>query len=540
MKNKLLFAFILSISLLGCIKESDFDFSKSQGVEIDGTYGIALFNDEFTSMRILKRFDSLNQIFINDDGYISYIAGQNSSSLIGNDYIVLTDQAFNNNMPISPTVVTAFNSASVGTSVYDSSTFDWILGLNPYEIDSIIYKSGTFNIEISSTLTIPVNVSFKIESLFNPSGNAYFDNFNIPISSTSSNNTDLSGYKADLTLNGSNSNRLRVKMIIRMDKNSPLDMLGSGQQVNYDLNFQNQKFKKIHGYFGNSPMIIPSKTLEIKLFELSSGDGNITVEDPRLNLYFDNTYGMAVQINSLMPFEAKEQDGTITPITGVSLPFTIDRPAQIFETKRSKLTLKSPQVNVKQLIESNITEVHFGAGAVINPGGINKNFALDTSKVTMISEIELPFYGSFKNFGFEDTAVFTPPKDAEILEYAEIKLIIENTLAVGLNFQIYFIDSLNGLKVDSLFTDLDKTQVIPAAPVDVNGKVVNASRKTTLFRVDQTLLKKLNAKNVNKIIIKAEALSFNNGNTPVKVYPEDKIVIKAGVKVKAKGTIKSK
>lgn len=540
MKNKLLFAFILSISLLGCIKESDFDFSKSQGVEIDGTYGIALFNDEFTSMRILKRFDSLNQIFINDDGYISYIAGQNSSSLIGNDYIVLTDQAFNNNMPISPTVVTAFNSASVGTSVYDSSTFDWILGLNPYEIDSILYKEGTFNIALTSSLTIPVNISFKLESLFNPSGSAYTDNFNIPASSTSSNNTALNGYKADLTLNGSNTNRLRVKMVVRLDKNSPLDVLSAGQKVSYDLKFQNQKFKKIHGYFGNSPMLIPAKTLDIKLFELASGEGNITVEDPRLNLYFDNTYGMAVQINSLIPFEAKEQDGTITPISGVSLPFIIDRPAQIFETKRSKLTLKSPEVNVKQLIESKISEVHFGAGAVINPGGITKNFALDTSRVTMISEIELPFYGSFKNFGFEDTAVFTPPKDADILEYAEIKLIIENTLAVGLKFQIYFIDSLNGLKVDSLFTDLDKTQVIPAAPVDVNGKVVNASRKTTLFRVDQTLLKKLNAKNVNKIIIKAEALSFNNGNTPVKVYPEDKIVIKAGVKVKAKGTIKSK
>ncbi|MCO6495534.1 MAG: hypothetical protein J5I91_07650 [Bacteroidetes bacterium] len=533
-----LLSLLLLVSLTGCIKESDFNFSKSRGIEIDGTYGTALFNDEFTALEMLKRYDSLNQIFINDEGYISYIAGQNSSSLIGNDYIVLTDQTFSNSMSISPSVITAFNSASIGTSVFDSSTFDWVMNLNPYEIDSIIYKEGTLNLQLSSTLTIPVSISFMFESLLQPNGNSFSNNFTIPSASSASSNTDISGYKADLTLNGSNTNRLRVKMLVRLDKQSVSDNILPGQQLNYDLNFQNQKFKRIFGYFGNEPLSIPTKNLEIGLFELASGQGNIVAEDPRLNLYFDNTYGMKVQIQTLSPFMAKKQDASLIPITGVTLPFSIERPQNIYDSKQSKLTLKSPQVNVKQLIESKITEIIFGAGAKINPDGITKNFALDTSRVTMTSEIELPFYGSFKNFGFEDTSDFTPPKDAEIIEYAEIKLIVENTLPIGLNFQIYFLDSSTNQTVDSLFKDFDQTHVIPSANVDANGKVINTVHKTTFFRVNQAMLKKLNERNATKIRIRAEALSFNNGNTPVKVFPDNKIVIKAGVKVKAKGIIK--
>lgn len=539
MKNKLLFTFILSVLLWGCIKESDFDFNKSKGIEIDGTYGVALFNDQFTAMDLLRRYDSLNQIFINDEGYISYIAGQNSSSLIGNDYIVLTDQSAGNTMPMSAPFIVAFNSASVGTSLYDSITFDWVFNLNPYEIDSIIYKEGTLNVLLNSTLQIPANVSFIIESFLTPSNVPYNGNFNIPANNSTSDNVDIAGYKADLTLNGMNTNRLRVKMLIRLDKNSVSDIITSGQNISYNLNIVNQKFKRIFGYFGNAPLNIPTRNLEVKLFELASGEGNISAEDPRFNLYFDNTYGMAVRINTLIPFEAKKQDGSTMPITGVALPFTIDRPAQIFNNKRSTLILKSPQVNVKQLIESNITDIQFGAQADINPGGITNNFALDTSRVTMTSEIELPFYGSFKNFGFVDTAEFTAPKDADIIDYAEIKLIIENTLPVGLNFQIYFLDSVNNVAVDSVFKTLSQTEVVVPAPVDGNGKVTNASRKTTYIRLDQVLLKKLNAQNVNKIGIKAEALSFNNGNTPVKIYPDNKIVIKAGIKTRAKGIIKN-
>lgn len=537
MKVKSLLIGLSFFSLTGCLKTEDLDLNKSKGVEIDGTYGIALFNDNFTALKILKRLDSLNKIFINDEGYISYIAGQNSSSLIGNDYIVITNQSEGGSFSLPPAVVTLFNAAPNGTTVSDSSSENWFFDIPPYELDSIIYKSGDLLLETSSTFTIPMEVTITIEDLLRPNGALFSHTLILSGAGSNQATIDMSGFKADFTLKGTNHSRLRLKTKVSMTKNSGADFVTGVQQISYNVGVSNQVFKKIHGYFGQEPLVIPTDTLEVDLYQSATGDGDIRIEEPRLNLYFDNSYGMGVRINTLSPFFGRKGDGTVIPITGVSLPFTIDRANTVGETKRSTLILKEPEVNINEIADAYVKEIEFGASATINPGGVAKNFALDTSRVTLTSEIEIPFYGSFKNFNIETETNFTPPKDADILEFAEIKLIIENTFAFGLSFQVYFMDSMNNT-VDSLFKTIEQTNIIPTASVDNTGKVINAAFKTTFIKLDQALLKKMQAQNVTKLKVRVEALSFNQGNTPVKVYPENGIIIKAGLKVKIKGIVK--
>jgi len=538
--KKLLIVVYSAFVLLGqsCIKSEDFDLSKSKGIELDGTYGIALFSDEFTALKMLKRFDSLNQIIVNDDGYISYIAGQNSSSILGSDFIQINDQNFSHAITANAAKSSAFAALPVGNSIEDSSTVNWILSVGSYELDSILFKSGFFTIDIANEHNVPLQATVEIPGLKLTNGTSFKENIVVNRLNAGSYSLNLQGTRLDLTQNGTQFNRLQVKLKVAFNKGSLSDALLTGRSVGFNLRIADPQFKIIYGYFGNDAISIPPSKVTIELFEASSNDGSVFFENPKLNLYLDNSYGLDVQLTALSPFRGIDLNDNPIPITGVSLPFIIDRANTIGEKRRTTKILQSPQVNIRQLAEAPVKEIEFGGQGVINPSGKQKNFALDTSRVTLTSEIELPFYGSFKNFGFDSKSAFTPPADADILAFAEIKLIIENGFGFGLKMQVFYLDS-NDNVVDSLFQTVDAQNVIPTANVNpATGKVINKTVKTTIIRLDQATLIKMNERGVTQIRLRTEALSYNNGNTSFKVYPDDSMIIKAGLKVKVKGVVK--
>lgn len=521
-----------------CIKTEDFDLSKSKGIEIDATYGIALFNDEFTAIKMLKRFDSLNQVIVNDEGYISYIAGQNSSSLIGSDFITLNNQTFNSSISATVPFANAFNSLSVGNSISDSFSSTWTFSVSPYELDSIWLKGGSLSIDIANEQNASATAVVEIPGLRLTDGSSFTQSISINRLNSANFQLNLQGTRLDLTKQATPYNRLMVKIKITFNKSAMSDAILAGRNVNFTMGVLDPQFKRIYGYFGNEAITIPTSKVSINLFDASTNDGSVYFENPKLNLYIDNSYGMTVQLNTLNPFNGIDLDNNTIPITGVSMPFTIDRANLIGEKRRTTRILQAPQVNVLQLAAAPVKEIEFGAQGVINPAGKEKNFALDTSLVTLTSEIELPFYGYFRNFGFDTKTSFTPPSDADILEFAEIKLIIENGFGFGLKAQVYYLDA-NDVVVDSLFKTVDAQNIIPTANVNpITGKVINKTVKTTFIKLDQATLQKMNNQGVTQIRLKAEALSYNNGNTSFKVFPEDSMIIKAGLKVKAKGVVK--
>jgi hypothetical protein len=539
MKKLLLITTFLSILIFSCVKRDDFDrFSKIKGIELDGTYGIALFNDKIAVEDFFGELSDLGQIIVNPDGYLSYIAGAFSTSLIGNEYIQIPNQNLNGTISFPNAAVNTFNAAPVGSSVQDSASETWSFNITSIELDSLIYKAGALVINVNSSFTIPISISFKIEDLYRANGAVYQETINVPALSTRQANLNLTGCKSDFTLKGTDHSKLKVTTTISASKSNITDNISIFQNLSFTLDIQNQEFSKIFGYFGQQGMNFPTSTLALSLFNntSSTGSGNINIVDPRINLYFDNSFGMDIQINTISPFLGRTEAGSTINITGFSLPLTLNRPTVFGGISRTPRILKEPEVNLKTLADAPVKEIDFGASASINPGGVTKNYALDTSRVVLITEIEIPFHGTLNDLQIESSTSFTPPEQADIIDFVEIKLIVENTLPLGLHFQIYFTDD-NDVAKDSLFKTVDQQNLIPASSINTQGITTNAGVKTSILRMDQALLKKLKDADVKNIRIKVRANSSQGGSVPVKIFPEYGITLKAGMRTRIKGEV---
>ncbi len=523
------------LTISSCIKEDDIRKLRNvEGVELESEHAIALFNDDFKVRDFLYRADSFKQLVINNEGFFSYIVGQNSTSLIGNDFISIPNTSISGNFIFPGMVSAAFNAAPVGTVITDSVDIFWDLDLLPLEIDSIIYKLAQLDIQLNSNFNVNHAVRLVIEDLrdpnlqsfvfFTPNLRGNFVNISEP----------LNGYKADLTLESSQYNLIKLKFIYTLSKSTSSEQILAGQRINYSLGLRDQQFSKLYGYFGQQLLNIPTASIELGLFDNTVGTGTITIEDPRINLYFDNSFGMGVRVDAISPFQGITQNGSIIPITGVSLPFVLNAAGTLGAIERTTLLLREPQVNTKQLANSKVVQIDFAAQATVNPNGRVRNFASDTSRVVLTSEVELPFHGTLKDFSIQQQSEFSIPEDVDIVEYAEIKLIAENTLPLSLDFQLYFLDS-NDVVKDSLYQSLNGERLVVAAPVNNQAQVTGSASKVSFIKIDKQKLQQLADLDVTQVQLLVFASTTNEGAVPVKLYPDYGIVIKAGLKVKIKG-----
>jgi len=523
------------LTISSCIKEDDIRKLRNvEGVELESEHAIALFNDDFKVRDFLYRADSFKQLVINNEGFFSYIVGQNSTSLIGNDFISIPNASISGNFIFPGMVSAAFNAAPVGTVITDSVDIFWDLDLLPLEIDSIIYKLAQLDIQLNSNFNVNHAVRLVIEDLrdpnlqsfvfFTPNLRGNFVNISEP----------LNGYKADLTLESSQYNLIKLKFIYTLSKSTSSEQILAGQRINYSLGLRDQQFSKLYGYFGQQLLNIPTASIELGLFDNTVGTGTITIEDPRINLYFDNSFGMGVRVDAISPFQGITQNGSIIPITGVSLPFVLNAAGTLGAIERTTLLLREPQVNTKQLASSKVVQIDFAAQATVNPNERVRNFASDTSRVVLTSEVELPFHGTLKDFSIQQQSEFSIPEDVDIVEYAEIKLIVENTLPLSLDFQLYFLDS-NDVVKDSLYQSLNGERLVVAAPVNNQAQVTGSASKVSFIKIDKQKLQQLADLDVTQVQLLVFASTTNEGAVPVKLYPDYGIVIKAGLKVKIKG-----
>lgn len=528
--------FLLTIS--SCLKDEDIRKLRNvEGVELDSEHAIALFNDDFKVRDFLYLADSLKQLVINPDGYFSYIVGQNSTSLIGNDFISIPNASISGNFAFPGAVSSAFNAAPAGTVITDSVEVFWDLDLLPLEIDSVVFKLAQLDILLNSTFNVNHSVRLVIEELRSPNLQS-FEFFTPNLRGNFVNISEtIDGYKADFTLGSAQYNIIKLKFICSISKSTSSEQILPGQRINYNLGLRDQQFSKLFGYFGQLLLNIPPASIELGIFDNTVGTGTITIEDPRINLYFDNSFGMGVRVDAISPFQGITQNGSIIPITGVSLPFVLNASATIGAIERTTLLLREPQVNTKQLANSKVVQIDFAAQATVNPNGRVRNFASDTSKVVLTSEVELPFHGTLKDFSIQQQSEFSIPEDIEIVEFVEIKMIVENTLPLSLDFQLYFLDS-NDVVKDSLYQSLNGERLVVAAPVNSQGQVTGAASKVSFLKIDKQKLQLLEDLDVTQIRLLVFASSTNEGSVPVKLYPDDGIVIKAGLKVKIKGVQK--
>jgi hypothetical protein len=293
-------------------------------------------------------------------------------------------------------------------------------------------------------------------------------------------------------------------------------------------------------------------SVRLRIFD-QAYDGVIFYEDPELRAFFRNSIGCPTQI-TINTFESHSDFNPPMTITGLGPVLNIGAPttAQIGQTITTQFTLNSTNSNIVPVIQSSPDAIFYDVDGLTNPAGPPaSNFVLDSSRIQLDIEVELPLDGRAVGFAKRDTTEFivTDPTDSagiielggmnirvDEIEFVDLRLAIDNGFPAEGKVQLYFTDS-NYVLLDSVFAGT-LPYLFEAGQVDANGIVTSRTMAVTDIRITQDRIENLQAMGSSHILIDGKLAETNNmGTVRVKVLNSYDTQIFLGVRIKVKANL---
>jgi hypothetical protein len=528
---------LVSTLVTSCVKDN-FDFGKLQAIEWNPNIAAPLVYSSLTIGDLVAKEGSGGLITVGSDNFCTLMYKGNLLSLKASDLIVIPD---NQPPPYVATLnsgqITAFGLAGTITVPY-SQTITFDSGVNGPKMDSLILKGGSISISLSSTFQFSGQIQIVLPGAikngmpftqvipFTYSGTT-------PVTSTVT--VDLTGYHFDLTHGGTTFNEFVADFQVTLTGSG--NPISSSDQITLTQNLTNLKFDKIYGDIGQMSLSPDVDTVDISIFKSVLGAATFSLVDPRIKVVIANSYGVPINA-TLSQFDGYTPGATPFPITGAPNPLPIQSPtfSQVGQVLTDSFSLNNSNSNIATVINNTPKSLIYKMSTLTNPAGgsTHNNFVIDTSRIDVDMEVELPLYGTASNFILADTMPFELTQTLpEQVESALIRTFNSNGFPFDVDMQIYFADSLY-TKLDSLV--IPNQLVLASATVNSStGIVISPTQKT----YDATLTKSrlLNLKTTKYLLILAKANTTNNGTTPVKIYANYKLDFKLGLQVQVKAKI---
>ncbi|MGM0649420.1 MAG: hypothetical protein ACQES1_02815 [Bacteroidota bacterium] len=518
----------LAFLMHACIKDS-FDFDKlNKEVHWEPSLAAPIAYGNLHLADGMEVYDSVGRLQENEDGYLSLMYFQTAESDTVSEIMDIGNQQLATSIPDSDVDFSGFGT---GDELTITRNYDLHFDLfNPdAEIDSIWLDHGTFNLAAVSDYQHAIEITMTLPTV-TKNGNPFTRTLNLlPYGSSDEDlDNDMAGYNVDMTQTPLGYNEIPVELQIRF--------VHSGGNNTGNLDFQadliNPDHEAMFGYFGHNTLIYESGKIDIDLFD--PGDNwdmdDFRFEDPRFKVYYKNSYGIpanfyfdSVFAHSTYHNETYDlQDyGAGLPMDSLD-PFNITYATDFGTFIRDSLILDKNNSNISDIIQQRPAWFKFIAHAHTNPYGdaSHNNFVWDDSKFIADIEVDLPLWGYIDRFHGLDTTDFKLEdefEDPEVIEWLMLRLTIENGLPVEAKTQAYFLDE-NHMVLDSVLKETG-TEVLSAAEVDSDGKVISKTKKVTDIVVTGEMLDKLMS--TEYLLYKAESSTTNASNDElIKVYPE--------------------
>lgn len=535
--NYFLIALIFVFTATSCVKDN-FELDKLAGVEWNPNWAVPLVYSSLSIEDLLVKKDSQGLIVVGADNFCTLVYRSNLFSLIAADLIDIP-----NNQP--PPLVASLDAGQVsalgmaGTvTVPFSQTITFDSGVNGPKIDSVIFKAGSIDVSLNSDFQYSGQIKIILPGA--KKNGAVFTKIipfaysgSTPVTSDAS--YDLTGYDFDMTNGGTAFNEFIVNFEVTLSGSG--NPVTTSNQIVLNLNLNNMKFDKIYGDIGQMSISPDVDTIDISVFKNVLGTGSFSLADPRIKVWISNSYG--VPINAyLSQFEGYTPGAGAFPITGSPNPLPIQSPnfSQVGQVLTDSFTLNNSNSNFATVINNTPKFLIYKINSLTNPAGgtTHNNFVIDTSRLKVDMEVELPLYGTASNFVLMDTMPFeiseTLPDE---VESALIRTFNSNGFPFDVDMQVYFVDSLY-TKLDSLV--IPNQLILQSATVNPGTGLVTSPTQTTY---DAVLTKSRldNLGGSKYLLIKAIANTYNNGTTNVKIYSNYKIDFKLGLRVQVKAKI---
>jgi hypothetical protein len=518
----------VSLSLISCLEELD-KTDKIEKIDLTPEVGFPLIASDFTFEEFLTKGKTTGYV-TDKSGLILLTYKDTLLSARADALFSVPDQQ-------SPAISIA--SAAVvfpgpgGTATVNQSSSFSITPAQSEELDSIWLKTGTLITNIQSTFPYDVDLTLTIPGL-KKQGQAFQQTYTLHGNTTLHPEVDLAGFHMDLTKNGTTFNTLSFSVkAVFSDNGSPM---GGAEDIQVNFDLTQLQFRALFGKLGTRSLQIPQQTTGIDIFKRVT-DGTFALQDPSITLHVANSFGFSAAMD-ISQIEVAKADGSTLAISGSAVappanPHLIGYPSltQIGKSITTDIALNSSNSNIAALVSSLPNELRCQFAGDLNPGNTTNNFVLDTSKLEVGLNFELPLYGQVKGLGLTKSFNFSGI-GIDNVDDATLVVKTVNKLPLDVYLQAYFVD-YGGITVDSLFTD--GQVLIKAAPIDAGGVPVSASEIIREASIDKAKVDRINS--ATSIVLAASISTTGNGAAPVKIMINSNLLIDVGVRARIKYSI---
>ena len=499
--------FLFAILFYACNKIEDV-----QDGNYEAEFAIPLFQTETSLKSILDNLSDSTYVTLGNDGIIKLNYEGNLVARSSNDI---------------------FELFSLGAVEVNDTVFQVPYELpNSIDINLVRFKDGTVVFNFKSFHEQDVQVNFTIPQL-SKNGEVFSKDFTVvydgmvPIEKTGIYTIN------DYELTSDDNNITILYEAIKAD--GVRDTLS--QVI---MAFANFEFSYAEGFLGTDIYEIGVDTIPIDFFQ-DWITGDIYFVEPQIYITVVNSFGFPVR--SLFHYiEVLTVDGTVLPLESIYINnsddgFLFEYPGldEIGETKETVFSFNNQNSNIDDVLGSGPLEVRYDIDGLANPTNVdnsNVGFMTCESELKVQVAVELPIYGQASGFAAFDTLQLdTFDLNLDFGEYGEIdwaefKLVSDNGLPLDVYAQVYFLNDDNNV-IDSL---LDGQQnIIAAAPVNAQGQVEEPFEKITYITMTSDRLDKI--RQAKNMVINTSFFSYNNGSVPVKIFANDAVELRMGVKL---------
>ncbi|MEY3051085.1 MAG: hypothetical protein RLY31_870 [Bacteroidota bacterium] len=295
--------------------------------------------------------------------------------------------------------------------------------------------------------------------------------------------------------------------------------------VNKDIDFS-----YLEGYLGNFKHKGKRDSIAIEFFE-NWIQGDVYFENPVIQIHIQNAFGVPTR-SSIDVFDIITADGLRIPlesefITASGIDFVYPANNEVGAVKEMTFTFDAANSNIEEVLGSRPIALDYKVDAVMNPDSLTgeRGFITDSSFYRIQVEVDLPLQGRASGFVISDSYDISLDSYGDI-ESAEFKLVADNSMPLGINAQLYFVDE-NGLTLDSLFEQ--RKDIVAAAPVDAAGLVVERRTATNLAPFSAERFQRI--RTAKRLLLSAGFSTSGEGSQTVRALSDQSVDIRMGMKV---------
>lgn len=483
------------------------DFEDIDTIQYNAEYAVPIINSNLTIEDFLDELDDQSEIIIEPDGLIRFkYRGDVISATVEQMFAAINDA-------LPPLIPVTEPGMALPLSSPDG-----------IQIDYLDLKKGGFVYGIESELNVPVSVELTMPQFtkdgeiltFNTSLPAYNGSGNKPVSTNILFPSSLEGY----TILPENDS-----VYIDYKITTP-DGLEVEKMSNFFIRLQDLEFSYAEGFLGTLEYEGGRDTIEIDFLD-QWVQGEVYFEDPTFTFLITNSFGIPTKskVNVFEVFTVRQEKLPLeSPFIEDGIDFPFPGLEEVGQTKSKTFLFDKTNSNIQEIIGAGPLAVDYDVDAITNPDGNTgiRGFITDESAYNVQVEVDLPLYGSIKNFLAFDTIDINLDEFDEV-QSADFKLIAENNIPLEVAIQGLFLGE-NDQVIDSLFAN--EQLIIAGAPVDGQGNPTSTQSQTSNAIFEGDRFQQILA--ARKLILRVNFSTTETGATSVRLINTQDIQLKLG------------